>query len=85
MGGLEEAVRRESAAAVMHHWRLSAQTVCKWRRALGGRAHHRGQPWTEEEDELVRTLTAQEAAARTGRSVKAIWSRRHKLRVNPAG
>ena len=36
-------------------------------------------------DELVRSLPPSEAARRTGRSVKAVWSRRKKLRVNPAG
>jgi hypothetical protein len=53
------------------------------RRGSGGA--DTGRLWTEEEDELVRTLTPQEAAQRTGRPIKAIWSRRQKLRVNPAG
>jgi hypothetical protein len=52
------------------------------RRGSGGA--DTGRPWTEAEDELVRTLTSQEAAERTGRPIKAIWSRRQKLRVNPA-
>jgi len=43
-----------------------------------------GRRWTAEEDELVRTLTPQEAARRTGRTVVAVWLRRAKLRVNPA-
>jgi hypothetical protein len=34
-GGLAEAVRRESAVAVCHWWGVTAQTVTKWRRALG--------------------------------------------------
>jgi hypothetical protein len=33
--GLAEAVRRESAAAIMHWWRVGSDKVWKWRRALG--------------------------------------------------
>lgn len=33
--GLGEAVRRESASAVAHHWGVTAQTVSLWRRTLG--------------------------------------------------
>jgi hypothetical protein len=155
--GLADAVRRESAAAVMRWWRVGSDKVWKWRQALGvgpttegtsrlraqaehlpallararssplraagiaaakrgvprspesaratGRGHlgmrhtpearrkmslarkggsGRGRSWTAEEDELVRTLTPQEAAKRTGRTVKAVWSRRAKLGVNRA-
>jgi hypothetical protein len=41
-------------------------------------------PWTAEDDELVRTLPAEEAVRRTGRSVFAVYARRHKLGV-PGG
>jgi hypothetical protein len=142
--GLADAVRRESAAAVMHWWRVGSDTVWKWRQALGvspttegtsrlraqaehlpglisaakrgvarspdsaratGRGHigmrhsaearrkmseaqkGRGGPgrrWSPAEDRFVRTLTPQEAAERTGRSVKAVWSRRAKPGVNRA-
>ena len=34
-GDLVRAVRRESAVAVAHAWGVTAQTVTKWRRALG--------------------------------------------------
>jgi hypothetical protein len=37
--------------------------------------------WTAEEDELVRTLPADEAARRTGRSLIAVYSRRSRLQV----
>jgi hypothetical protein len=40
-----------------------------------------GGRWTEEEDRLVRELPAAEAAARTGRTVKAIHARRMVLGV----
>jgi hypothetical protein len=32
--------------------------------------------WTAEEDELVKTLSAEEAAKKTGRSLKAVYERR---------
>src|SRR5262245_41683457 len=32
---LARAVRHESAAAVMHHWRVAAAVVWRWRKALG--------------------------------------------------
>jgi hypothetical protein len=47
--------------------------------------HRRGgersrQPaWTPEEDELVRALAPRRAAARTGRSLRAVYMRRHAL------
>src|SRR4051812_43075632 len=34
-GGLARAVRTESATAVCHWWGVTAQTVTKWRKALG--------------------------------------------------
>src|SRR3954447_10035285 len=34
-GGLAEAVRRESNAAVCRWWGVTPQTVSKWRKALG--------------------------------------------------
>ncbi len=36
-------------------------------------------PWTADEDGLVRLLPPGEAAARTGRSVSAVYNRRHGL------
>jgi hypothetical protein len=38
-------------------------------------------PWSPEEDELVRTLPAEEVAQRTGRSLQAVYARRSKLKV----
>jgi hypothetical protein len=34
-GDLADAVRRESATAVAYHWGITAQTVTRWRQALG--------------------------------------------------
>src|SRR5262245_63743639 len=39
-----------------------------------------GKGWTAEEDDLVRTLPAREAAERTGRSLTAVYSRRGVLK-----
>jgi hypothetical protein len=36
-------------------------------------------PWTAEEDELLRTLPAEEVAERTGRTLTAIYTRRRRL------
>jgi hypothetical protein len=38
-----------------------------------------GEPWTAEQDEAVRSLAPKEAAARTGRTLAAVWSRRRVL------
>jgi hypothetical protein len=42
-------------------------------------------PWTAEEDELVRTLPALEAAARTGRKPREVYKRRFQLGVRRPG
>jgi hypothetical protein len=39
-------------------------------------------PWTAEEDELVQQLLAREAAARTGRTLPAVYTRRSVLGLN---
>src|SRR4051794_27994816 len=39
---LARAVRRESAIAVCHWWGVTAQTVTKWRKALGVPEHNDG-------------------------------------------
>jgi hypothetical protein len=38
--------------------------------------------WTAEEDEAVRTLRPAEAAAKTGRSLGAVYNRRWELRIS---
>jgi hypothetical protein len=40
-----------------------------------------GQPWTTREDKLVRTLPAASVAKRTGRTLRAVYGRRHELGV----
>jgi hypothetical protein len=44
-----------------------------------------GRRWTAEEDELVRSLSPEEAAARTGRTLLAVKARRRALRAGGAG
>jgi hypothetical protein len=44
-----------------------------------------GRLWTPEEDDLVRALPPREAARRTGRSLKAVYDRRHVFDLAPAG
>ena len=46
-----------------------------------GRRGHGWVPWTPAEDELVRTLPPAEAAERTGRTLPAVYQRRHHLGV----
>jgi hypothetical protein len=40
---------------------------------------YNGPRWTEEEDQLIRTLPPAQAAARTGRTMHAVYRRRHHL------
>jgi hypothetical protein len=48
---------------------------------LGTRPPWIGEPWTSEEDELLRTLRPKKAAAKTGRSMSAVTARRRKLKL----
>jgi hypothetical protein len=47
----------------------------------GTRPPKAGRPWTAEEDELVRTLPAPQAAAKTGRPLCSVYGRRRQLTV----
>jgi hypothetical protein len=40
-----------------------------------------GGPWSEEEDELVRTLSVAEVVRRTGRTPNAVYKRRRELKA----
>jgi len=53
-------------------------------RARGTRPPNVGRAWTPEEDALLGTLPAAEAARRTGRTLPAVYDRRHDLRL-PGG
>lgn len=84
-GDLARALRREELAAVAHWWGVSFTTVWNWRQSLD---HRRTSPpprrWTQKEDALVQALPPKEAAEQTGRSLKAVYSRRNLLGVNQA-
>jgi hypothetical protein len=47
----------------------------------GTRPPKAGVPWTAEEDQLVRELSAAEAAKHTGRTLRAVYTRRSELRL----
>ena len=82
-GALARALRREALLAVAHWWGVSFSTAWSWRRTLdGGRASPPPRRWTTAEDTLVLTLPPEEAAAQTGRSLKAVYCRRNLLGVN---
>jgi hypothetical protein len=51
-------------------------------KARGSGGANPGRPWTPEEDALVWSLVPIEAARQTGRPLKAVWNRRHKIGVN---
>jgi hypothetical protein len=53
-------------------------------RLLDRHLGRRPRPWTPEEDELVRALPAKEVASRTGRSMRTVYLRRHRLGVRPS-
>ena len=54
------------------------------RKRLGMRPPKAGKPWEEWEDHLLRTLPAGEVAAKTGRTLTAVYSRRNLLRLPDA-
>ncbi|MBW3597738.1 MAG: hypothetical protein KY475_10740 [Planctomycetes bacterium] len=64
--------------------RLSESTrrrMSETHRVRGTRPSWIGEPWTEQELELVRTLPAPEVVRRTGRTLSAVYSQRSKLRL----
>jgi hypothetical protein len=81
-GALVDAVRREAPSAVARAWGVRVNTVYQWRRALLTSGEQGRRRWTEPEDELVRALPPIEAAGRTGRTLKAVYSRRLVLGVH---
>jgi hypothetical protein len=77
--------RARQAAAVSGGQAVREQARRKWQ-ALGLRcpptvsSQEARPPWTAEEDKAVRTLPPKEAAKRTGRPVRLVYSRRQQLR-----
>jgi hypothetical protein len=66
------------------HSKESRQRMSEAHKRRGTGGAYPGRPWTPDEDALLWTLDAQEAARRTGRTVTAIWARRRKLGINRA-
>jgi hypothetical protein len=60
-----------------------ARLLARHRQGVGS-SPHRAQPWTPPEEELVRTLPPVQAAQRTGRSLRAVYARRHVLGIGSA-
>ena len=59
-GDMVKAIRQESASAVAHHFGVTAQTVTKWRKALGV---DRQTPGTRENVGDIRDCRSTEASA----------------------
>ncbi len=57
------------------------QKMSEAQRRRGTRPSAAGRPWTVEEDELLRSLPAREAAERTGRTLTAVYNRRIDLGI----
>jgi hypothetical protein len=71
----------------MHNARRGLKHTEETRRRMSETHRRRGTlvpgtvPWTADEDELIRTLPAEEVARRTERSLHAVYSRRQMLGV----
>jgi hypothetical protein len=71
--------------AIGRIWRgkkMSAETRAKMsaaHKARGTRPPKAGRPWTKAEDAMLVRLPAAEVARRTGRSLQAVYTRRHDL------
>jgi hypothetical protein len=66
-------IRHTAAARAKMRAERQARLATGWRAV--------GQAWGEAEDEMVRTLPAQEVMARTGRTLSSVYNRRVRLRV----
>jgi hypothetical protein len=75
--GLAEAVRRESSAAVCHHWGVTGKTVSTWRRALGVGPLTEGT--SRLKSEALRESEALAAAVARGRPAADEAERRRKI------
>lgn len=76
---VREALRRASIGRPMSD--QQRRQIGERNLRLGIRPPKAGRPWTAQEDELLRTLSAAEVARRTGRTLTAVYSRRHDLKL----
>jgi len=72
-----EEMRRRMLGAKMSA--ATRRKMSKSHRARGTRPPAAGAPWTAAEHKLLRTLAPAEVVARTGRTLAAVYLRRHKL------
>jgi hypothetical protein len=63
----------------IRHSEETRRKMSEAHRRRGTRPPKAGRPWTDEEDDLVRTLPAKEVAGRTGRTLRAVYDRRRGL------
>jgi transposase-like protein len=59
-----------------HHTDEARAKMSAAQRRRGTRPPKAGRPWSAEEDELLRTLRPVDVAARTGRTLAAVYGRR---------
>lgn len=58
----------------MKYTEKARRKMSEAQRRRGTRPAKAGSPWTEREDDLVRTLAVKEVAKRTGRTLVAVWA-----------
>jgi hypothetical protein len=72
-----EGFAASSAAAMVAQGGLGAGHIIQVRI----RCYAHSDPWTVEQAKLVKTLPAEEASRRTGRSLQAVYARRSRLQL----
>jgi len=88
---LQNALRRESKAAIAYAWGVSMSTVVRWKRALGipgmtpgskrARCTAKAREWTEVDNALLGTVPDLEIAARLACHVETVRNRRRWLGI----
>jgi len=91
-GDLVRAVTTEALCVVAALFGASANTVQRWKKAVGapavtpgtavrqGDANRRSEPWTPAEDALILSLPVKEGARRTGLRAEQVYRRLAELR-----
>jgi hypothetical protein len=77
-------ITRQTVSRFRRELGVGPSSVVRAARSATAKARNKspnGRPWTAEEDEGVRTLSPTEAARKCGRTVRAIYNRRAKLRL----
>ena len=66
--------RTDAGGPFRHQWKLD-----------GHRIYVRGDGWSADEDEMAMTLPAKVVSERTGRTERAVWARKRRIRDMEAG